>query len=212
LTLDRPLRIRHVGDATHVVDGTPTDCVHLALKRLLEKPPDLVFSGVNRGSNVGLDLTYSGTVAAVFEGAIHGIPSIAASIAGAGDVTHPQVEHHLVRLVALVLEHSRDGSGRQPALPALLLNVNLPSGEIRGIRCSAQGRSGFRSEIVEKTDPRGQRYYWIGGQHGGFEEPGDRSDIAALQAGFVSVTPLRLDFTDEGLIGELQRIWRIEHG
>lgn len=199
LTLNHPLRIDEVGARTYVVNGTPTDCVNLALNRLLAtRRPDLVFSGINRGSNLGLDVTYSGTVSAAYEGALQGVPAIAASIEAAGDLERPAVGSALHRVIEHVLA---DGS-RQ-----LCVNVNLPASEIRGLRCAVQGGSGFRTEIIEKQDPRGRHYYWIGGQHLHDREEREDSDVAMVRAGWVSVTPLRLDLTDHTTYRRLCSTW-----
>jgi len=198
LTLNHPLRIEEVAARTFAVNGTPTDCVNLAVNQLLAEPPDLVFSGINRGSNIGLDITYSGTVSAAFEGAINGIAALAVSIERAGDLDRESVARVVTEMVGRVVEAGHP----------ILLNVNVPAGEILGIQVCSQGDGGFRSEIIQKVDPRGKHYYWIGGSHAHDErtQPAD-TDIAVLKAGYVAVTPLSLDLTDHGAIETLRRRW-----
>ncbi len=191
ITLDRPLRIRTIEDDIHTVDGTPTDCVLVGCHGLLKCHPDLVVSGINHGPNLGEDVTYSGTVAAAFEAHILGIPSIAASMkdretgdyAGAGDV--------VARLAGRFAEWA---DGRR-----IVLNVNFPPGPASGWSGPTVTRLGTRAysdEIIEKEDPRGKKYYWIGGADPVWEE-GDDTDSAAVHSGAISVTPLHLDITDE---------------
>jgi 5'-nucleotidase len=198
LTLNHPLRVTAIGPATYIVNGTPTDCVSLALNRLLPERPDLVFSGINRGSNVGYDVTYSGTVSAAFEAALYRVPAIAVSIEAAGDLARPIVAAVVRDLVGRML-------GPEPLAP--LLNVNLPAGQVHGVRLTVQGLSGYRSEVIEKLDPRGNRYYWIGGAHAHEDEVRPEADIAALRAGYVSVTPLTLDLTDHAAYRRLAAGW-----
>lgn len=192
LTLDVPLRIDTVAEDVVSVNGTPTDCVLLAVRNLLTSPPDLLVSGINRGSNMGDDVTYSGTVAAAMEGTLLGIPSVAVSLATSEDGHYDygcaaDIALKLVRLV-LKLGIPKD----------TLLNVNvpnLPREEIRGVRTSKQGRQIYDDPIVEKTDPRGRNYYWIGGPRARREKRPD-TDAAVVAQGFVSVTPVGLDLTD----------------
>jgi len=197
ITLDRPLRIRAHGEGEWAVDGTPTDCVLLAVNGLLPERPELVVSGINHGPNMGEDVTYSGTVAAAFEAHILGIPSIAASMKDRvnGDFAGG------ARIVA-DLAGRRDewaGEGRT------ILNVNFPVGPSAswdGPRVTRLGTRQYSDEIIEKTDPRGRKYYWIGGSdptwHGG-----DDTDFATVHAGCISITPLNLELTDEKARAEL---------
>jgi 5'-nucleotidase len=198
LTLNHPLRVTALGDDTYAVNGTPTDCVNLALNRLLEERPDLVFSGINRGNNVGFDISYSGTVAGAMEGALHGVPAVAVSVAAAAALAGPGVDTVVDSLVRRLL-----AAGGRPRL----LNVNLPAGEIRGMRLTVQGQVGFRSEVVEKVDPRGNRYYWIGGSHQHGEDRRRNSDVRTLEEGWVSVTPLALDATDHAELEAMASGW-----
>src|SRR5262245_16603404 len=186
LTLTRPLRARQLAERRYSVDGTPTDCVMLALTKILSIRPDIVVSGINHGANLGDDESYSGTVAGAFEAAIFKLPGIAVSLtAREGDFTY--AARFAAELAEKVL---REG------LPEdTILNVNVPPGEIRGARFTRQGKASATSEIIEGVDPRGKPYYWIGVQKISWKED-PISDFAAVGEGLVSVTPLRTDLTD----------------
>ena len=187
LTLHRPLRMRKIEDNVYSVDGTPTDCVNLAVLWLLkDEPPDLVVSGINFGLNIGDDVTYSGTVSATFEGTLLGIPSVAFS-QEVGEHFSFEVGARFARSLVQVLVNAE--------LPAdLLLNVNIPAGEIHGLPFTRLGKRVYQQVVVEKEDPRGRRYFWIAGTPRWQEEEG--TDHEAVAAGLVSVTPLHLDLTD----------------
>jgi 5'-nucleotidase len=191
LTLHRPLRIRQLEDNWFSIDGTPTDCVNLAVLWLMkEEPPDLICSGINFGTNLGDDVTYSGTVSATFEGSLLGIPSVAFSQEVGEHFSFERGARFAYELVASLL---RDELAHE--LPAdLLLNVNFPVGEIRGVQFTKLGRRRYNQSIVEKLDPRGRKYYWIAGAPEW--EAGEGTDFDALARGLVSVTPLHLDLTD----------------
>ena len=200
LTLTQPLRIQRLGADAYAIQGTPTDCVNLALHRLLEVRPDLVFAGINHGSNVGHDVTYSGTVCAAFEGALHGVLSVAVSLAPGGALRSAELQVVLEQILDKLLERG---------LPLrTLLNVNFPAVPPRGIRITAQADGGYRSEIVEKEDPRGGKYYWIGGKQDPQHSPPATTDAGALRAGFVAVTPLKLDLTCHASL-EVLDSWRL---
>jgi len=188
LTLHRPLRIRQLEDTWYSVDGTPTDCVNLAILWLLkDDPPDLVCSGINFGTNLGDDVTYSGTVSATFEGSLLGIPSVAFSQEIGPHFSFRPGARFAARLAEELLRHEE--------LPEdLLLNVNVPAGEIDGVRFSRLGRRRYNQSVIEKQDPRGRNYYWIAGAPEWDEEEG--TDFDALSKGCISVTPLHLDLTD----------------
>jgi len=191
LTLTRPLRVRKVAERRYTVDGTPTDCVLLALTKILPERPDIVVSGINHGANLGDDVTYSGTVAGALEASVYKLPGIAVSLtAREGDFTH--AANFAADLTAQVLK----AQSLKEGLPAgTILNVNVPPGEIRGARLTHQGVVSATSDIIEGVDPRGREYYWIGVQKVSWKE--DRgSDYAAIGAGLVSITPLRTDMTD----------------
>jgi len=186
LTLTRPLRVRRIDERRYSVDGTPTDCVTLALTKVLPERPDIVVSGINHGSNLGDDVTYSGTVAGALEASIFKLPGIAVSLnAREGDFTH--AASFAADLTRRVLNEG---------LPeGTILNVNVPVGEIRGARYTHQGVKIARVHIVEGMDPRGRGYYWIGEQEVSWKQDAG-SDYEAVAEGLVSITPLRTDMTD----------------
>ena len=194
LTLHRPLRMRQIEDDWYAVDGTPTDCVSLAVMALLkEDPPDLIVSGINFGLNLGDDVTYSGTVSAAFEGSLLGIPSVAFSQEVGDHFSFVQGAGFARRLVKTLLD---------TGLPkGLILNVNFPSEPFTGVQWTHLGHRRYVQSVVEKTDPRGRQYYWIAGTPEWEEEDG--TDFAALSQRKVTITPLHLDLTDyEILEGE----------
>ena len=198
LTLHRPLRIRKVTEGILSVDGTPTDCVLLGVHGFSKRPPTLVVSGINHGPNMGNDVLYSGTVAAASEGAFLGIPSIAFSLATWEPADFEAAGRAAGALVRLLLQRG--------LRPGICLNVNippLPFAEIRGVRVARLGKRVFRDVIVEKTDPRGKSYYWIGGENPTWE-PDEASDFHAVSNGFVAVTPLSFELTDYKAIVELE--------
>ena len=198
LTLHRPLRIKKVEERILSVDGTPTDCVLLGVHGFLKQKPDLVVSGINHGPNMGNDTAYSGTVAAAVEGAFLGIPSVAFSLATwesadfgpAGIVAHELVKTFLER-------------GMRPDMCVSVNIPPIPRPEMKGVRVTRLGKRVFRDVIVEKTDPRGKLYYWIGGEDPTWEND-ELSDFNAVSEGFVSVTPLLLDLTDYKGIVEME--------
>jgi 5'-nucleotidase len=194
LSLTHPVRARQITEKKFALEGTPTDCVLFAVKHLLkDRKPNIVLSGVNRGSNMADDVTYSGTIAGAMEGCLLGIPSIAFSQA----YTHPHplkwdtATHHGADIARRVL------AGGIPR--NVLVNVNFPdvaAAAVKGTKVTRQGVRGFGGHIVERTDPRGGTYYWIAyapGEH----ERDEESDLTAVRAGYVSVTPLHLDLTHE---------------
>jgi len=198
LTLHRPLRIKKVEDQVLSVDGTPTDCVLLGVHGFLKQKPHLVVSGINHGPNMGNDTIYSGTVAAAVEGTFLGIPSVAISLATwenadfepAGNVAH--------ELVKTFLSHG--------IRPGVCVNVNIPPiprPAMKGIRVTRLGKRVYHDLIVEKTDPRGKLYYWIGGEDPTWEHD-ELSDFNAVSEGYVSVTPLLLEQTDYKAIVEME--------
>ena len=189
LTLHRPLRVEEVAERQFAVDGTPTDCVNLAISGILPARPGLVLSGINKGANMGDDITYSGTVSAAIEGTLLGVPSLAISLVARDDFDFTAAAEFAARLAAQVLRHALP--------PNTLLNVNvpaLPRAAMRGYRITRQGKRRYGEALVEKVDPRGKKYYWIGGDELDFvDEPG--TDFAAVQDGAVSITPIHLDLT-----------------
>lgn len=189
LTLDRPLQLRQAANGYYFVNGTPTDCVHLAVTSLLDSPPDLLVSGINHGSNMGDDTIYSGTVAAATEGFLLGIPAFAISLTskrGAHYQTAAQVA------LDLVLRHQS-----QPFAAPMLLNVNVPDipyAELRGIEITRLGRRHKAEGMVKAENPRGETVYWIGAA-GAAQDAGPGTDFYATASGAVSLTPLQIDLT-----------------
>jgi 5'-nucleotidase len=200
LTLHRPLRIEEVAPRTFAVDGTPTDCVNLAINGILHERPCLMISGINRGANLGDDITYSGTVSAAMEATLLGVPAIAVSLVGRAPFDFTAAATFTRRLADAVL---RD------RLPAdTLLNVNVPSlhvGAIKGIALTRQGKRRYSDAIIEKLDPRGKKYYWIGGDQLDFVD-GEGTDFSAVQQGLISITPLHLDLTNYTSLKQLQAL------
>jgi 5'-nucleotidase len=188
LTLSRPLRMQKVEERRYAVDGTPTDCVNLAVLSLLqETKPDLVVSGINFGLNLGDDVTYSGTVSATFEGTLLGIPSVAFSQEVAEGFSFAPAAAFARELCGILL------AGELELPRDLLLNVNVPAGPIRGVRLTRLGRRVYKQSVIEKLDPRGRKYYWIAGTPQWEKATG--TDYEAVVQGSVSVTPLHLDLT-----------------
>lgn len=203
LTLSRPVRLRQHGERRFSVSGTPTDAVMMALREVMPAQPDLILSGVNRGANLGDDVTYSGTVSAAIEGALAGIRSIALSQVyekeGMGDtVPFAAAESWGARVIGPLLD--------APFAERTLVNVNFPpiaADAVKGIRVVRQGFHDYaRGSVVEGLDPRGYRYFWFG-LHGIEHTPGHATDLEAIQDGFVSVTPLQLDLTHEASLAGL---------
>jgi 5'-nucleotidase len=201
LTLHRPLRIDEVRPNRFVVDGTPTDCINLAINGILPRRPTLVVSGINKGANLGDDVTYSGTVSAAMEGTLLGIPSIAVSLIGRGVYDFEAAAAFARRLADWVLAHGLP--------PDTLLNVNVPQradgASPLGVRVTRMGRRRYGDAIVEKTDPRGRKYYWIGGEELEFVEE-EGTDFYATKDGYISVTPIHLDLTNYRSFDALQGV------
>ncbi len=188
LTIESPLRADQILPGWFAVSGTPTDCINLALNGLLPKRPWLVVSGINRGANLGDDITYSGTVSAAMEAVLLGVPGVAFSQVGRGEFRFDAAAGFARKLVQ---ELQRSG------LPDdTLLNVNVPDlAEPAGFAVTRQGKRRYGDAVIEKHDPRGRKYYWIGGVELDYQdEPG--TDFSAIHAGLVSVTPLHLDLTN----------------
>ena len=189
LTLDRPLTVRRAPNGYFSVNGTPTDCVHLAVTGLLENLPDVVISGINYGANMGDDTIYSGTVAAATEGFLLGIPSVAISLVAEGG-GHFETA---ARIACELVERLRDRPLSQP----LLLNVNVPDAAYHALRGTAVTRLGKRHKaepVVKSTTPRGEVVYWVGAA-GGAQDAGEGTDFHAAASGLVSITPLQVDLT-----------------
>jgi len=189
LTLDWPIRARETPDGAIRVDGTPTDCVHLAITGLLAQEPDMVVSGINAGANMGDDVLYSGTVAAAMEGRFLGLPAIAVSLVGQEATHYDTAVEIVIRLVENLKRH--------PLPRDTILNVNvpdLPLDQIRGIRATRLGHRHKSEPVIQDTDPRGRPIYWVG-PAGAEQDAGPGTDFHALRNGFVSVTPLQVDLT-----------------
>lgn len=198
LTLSRPLAVRHAPNGFMYVNGTPSDCVHIALTGLLDRRPDLVVSGINHGANLGEDTLYSGTVAAASEGMLFGIPSIAFSLVGKGGKHLDAACTYARQLVAHQL--------KAPLASTMLLNVNfpdLPHAQIKGLRTTRLGNRHPSQPVVRSSTPYGETVYWIG-PSGDAREATGGTDFEAVAQGYVSVTPLRLDLTHYDQIAQIE--------
>jgi 5'-nucleotidase len=189
LTLDRPLMLRQAPSGFYYVNGTPTDCVHLAVTGMLDHMPDMVISGINHGSNMGDDTIYSGTVAAATEGYLLGIPSIAVSLA------NHNAKHFdtAARVVSDLVQRIQ----RQPPTEPMLLNVNVPDrawDDLSGMLVTRLGKRHKAESVVKTTNPRGQVVYWVGAA-GAAQDAGEGTDFHAVANGQVSITPLQMDLT-----------------
>ncbi len=204
----KPLRVSPVrlpdGVVVHITNGSPSDCVSLALLGLAPRRPDIVVSGINAGANLGRDVTYSGTVAAAMEAAQAGVQAIAVSQdlgPEEGDREEPDYRR-AARIAAGLVELLL---GEKPLPPGTLLNVNVPLGEPKGLRVTRLGTSIWRDYLVKGKDPRGRDYYWLAGEMMTSPPPGEEdTDVWAVFSGYVSVTPLQLDLTDHRLLEELR--------
>jgi 5'-nucleotidase len=189
LTLDRPLTLRQAPSGFHYVNGTPTDCVHLAVTGLMDSPPDLVVSGINAGPNTGDDTIYSGTVAAATEGYLLGVPAIAVSLVG----RPPRHYATAARVARELVERYR----RDPWSGAMLLNVNvpdLPYEQLKGMRICRLGRRHKAEPVIQAKNPRGETIWWVG-PPGAAQDASEDTDFWAVANGYVSITPLQIDLT-----------------
>jgi 5'-nucleotidase len=201
LTLRRPLRMEALGDRVYEVDGTPTDCVNIAITQLYNPPlgrPDLIVSGINKGYNLGDDVTYSGTVAGALEGALLGIPSIAVSVERCLDTyDFAPAAAAAARIAELVLANG--------LTIRTFLNINVPPGQPKGTRATFQAKRNHVTVVAERLDPRNKAYYWIEEGEDAWE-PHDRSDYQAVNDGYVSVTPLQPDLTDHAAFAAIREL------
>ena len=198
LTLRRPLRLETLDSHTFGVDGTPTDCVNIAVTTVLRRLPDLIVSGINKGWNLGDDVTYSGTVSGALEGALLGVPSIAVSLERS---RQPFDFRDSARAAAIV-----SAAVLQRGLPArTFLNINVPKRKPKGFRVTVQGRRNHVTTIDERTDPRGQPYFWIEEGENRWESH-DRSDYQAVVEGYISVTPLHPDMTAHSVLPAVEEL------
>jgi 5'-nucleotidase len=198
LTLRRPLRIERLENAVFEVDGTPTDCVNIGVAKILNGMPDLIVSGINKGYNLGDDVTYSGTVSGALEGALLGVPSIAVSLertSGAYDF------QPAASAAATIAGHVLRGA----ITPPTFLSLNVPTGRPKGFRLTVQAKRNHVTIVDERCDPRGRAYYWIEEGENNWE-PHDRSDFQAVRDGYVSVTPLQPDLTDYQALAALDTL------
>ena len=203
LTLHRPLRVEKIKKNVYAVDGTPADCVHLAVNGILSEGPQLVVSGINKGPNLGNDITYSGTVSAAFEGTLLGIPSFAVSLAARGHFKFQAAARFAARVAGHIM---KKGLPRDT-----FLNINVPNlddREIKSYKITRQGRYHVHgNQAVEKVDPRGRKYYGIGGGTMVFDQRGE-TDHEAVSHGFISITPLHIDLTNHASVRELRK-WKL---
>ena len=192
LTLERPLRATVMGDGFIKIDGTPTDCVHIAITGLLDPEPDMVFAGINHGANLGDDVLYSGTVAAATEGRFLGLPAVAVSLASNSPKHLDTAARVAVELFSRMLE--------QPLPADTILNVNVPDvpfEALRGFKATRLGQRHKAEKVVKTQDPRGREIYWVGSA-GPEQDAGPGTDFCAIRENYVSVTPLQVDLTHYG--------------
>ena len=207
LTMHHPLRPVQIGEKRWQVDGTPTDCVMLALEALLPGKPDFVLSGVNHGPNMGEDVLYSGTVAAAMEGLALGVPAIAFSFAGSVLRADALLDDHVGTMVRILrhltsLEHFPEHT---------LFNVNIPpiaADQLKGVRLTRLGRRAYSDSLTRMHDPWGRPIYWIGGGSVDWRDSAADSDFQAIADGYVSVTPLHLDLTHRDILDRREQWWR----
>jgi 5'-nucleotidase len=203
LTLHRPLRVEKIKKNFYAVDGTPADCVHLGVNTILPKRPRLIVSGINKGGNLGDDIIYSGTVSAAFEGTLLGISSFAISLVSRSHFKFDVAARFALKVARYIM---RRGLPRNT-----FLNINVPNldeKEIKSYKITQQGRLVHNGDgVIEKMDPRGKKYYWIGGGQLIFDK-GRNTDVEAVSKSYISITPLNLDLTNYSSIRELKK-WRI---
>lgn len=200
LTLETPLRITERGEQFYSVNGTPTDCVHLALTGLYDKEPDIVIAGINDGPNMGDDVIYSGTVAAAMEGRNLGLPALAISMAS----HQPQFFDSAVQAVTALLQQLPGISGKalEKEPLASILNVNVPDipyDQIKGFQVTRLGKRHKAEPVIRDTDPRGSEIFWVG-PAGEEQDEGDGTDFFAIQNGYISVTPIHIDLTQHAAL------------
>lgn len=204
LTLEHPLRAEEIEPGIFAVDGTPTDCVNLGIHGLMMQRPDLVVSGINNGSNLGDDITYSGTVSAAMEASLMGIPAIAVSL-DARQFVSADLKTATDFVTVLARHVVKKGLP-----PETFLNVNIPSGTCHGVEITRQGKRRYGQAVIVNEDPRGRKYYWIGGSSIGFEDiPG--TDCCAVSRGYISVTPLHTNLTSDSFTDILKN-WPLFNG
>ena len=207
ITMHKPLRVENINFlhnpalSGYSVNGTPSDCVKLAVEAILENKPDLVISGINRGSNLGTDVLYSGTVSAAVEGLIMGIPSIAVSLTKKGEEgDYRYAARFISKLIPAIINSDLK--------PTTLLNVNVPAdtGSIKGVRATSLGSRRYSNTFEKRTDPRGMFYYWMAGEVVEDESEGADSDTKAVREKYISVTPIHFQLTDKAALSTLTQI------
>jgi len=202
ITLHKPLRIKEIGGGIYATNGTPVDCVFLGVKAIVRKRPDLIISGINKGPNMGQDVNYSGTVAAAKEGAFLGIPSLAISLNARSHFHFTDA----IKAIEVIIEVVKKKN-----LPdSTFLNINVPNvsyNKMKGFMVTRLGKRIYNDKVIERTDPRGGKYYWIGGNGEQFESL-EGTDFFAIEQGFVSVTPLGLDVTSIKSINSFKKYFR----
>lgn len=201
LTLNNPLRVTEYAPGRFKVDGTPSDCVHLALTGFLDDEPDLVVSGINHGANLGDDVIYSGTVAAAMEGRFLGLPTLAVSLVGQGGC---RLEHF--QTAATVATELVQKIERAPLDSDVVLNLNVPNiphAQLQGVRATRLGFRHKSEHILKDTDPYGRPIYWVGPAGDG-QDAGDGTDFLAIEQGFAAVTPLKVDLTRHSAVRDLE--------
>lgn len=194
LTLERPIRAEQVNPGLYSVDGTPTDCVHLAITGLLEQEPDMVVSGINMGANLGDDVIYSGTVAGAIEGRFLGLPAVAISLTSHTPVYFDTAEYYAHKLIRQLIEH--------PIEQDIILNVNIPDlplNEIKGIKTTRLGNRHKAEPAIKHYDPRGKPIFWVGAA-GPEADAGEGTDFHAIKTGYVSITPIHVDLTRHNML------------
>jgi 5'-nucleotidase len=202
LTMHRPLKVEEIRERVFSANGTPTDCVALAISKILPRNPDLLASGINKGANLGDDVTYSGTVSAAMEGTLLCIPSFAISLAGDKPFHYDAAEPYALEIARYILEKKLPDD--------TLLNVNVPNkpkDTLKGIRITTQGRRSYENSIHDIYSPLGEKYFWIGGGKPLWEK-GEDMDMQAVIEGYVSVTPVHLDMTNYSALEVLRKTWK----
>jgi 5'-nucleotidase len=202
LTLNHPIRIKKISKDVYICDGTPADCVNIALFEILSTSPDYIISGINPSPNLGDDITYSGTVAAAMEGTLHSIPSLSISTLNGSNSQYEYAAKATKRIISLIREIGLP--------PNTFLNINVPENP-KGIAITKLARKFSREKTIKRLDPRGREYFWVGTKTPLFENEKD-TDVKAVSKNLISITPLKLDFTDHKFIKILKRwnkdLWR----
>jgi 5'-nucleotidase len=202
LTMHRPLKVTEVKGNVYAVNGTPTDCVAIGLEKILQRAPALLASGINKGGNLGDDITYSGTVSAAIEGTLMCVPSFAISMAGEGDFNFKTASTFAQNIASIIL---REGLPKDT-----LLNINVPNlsdDSIVAVKFTKQGKRVYKNAIHETFDPWGRKHYWIGGGTPSWEADED-TDFLAVESGCISITPIHLDLTNYDALSCLKRGWK----